>query len=91
MANVSTADFVGGGSSASVTNVTAGFDSVYDLTVSGSDLASFNGTVGLDLAGNALSGSEPSTDETYTVDNSPPVLTSFTQGRHPRVPPMQIH
>lgn len=74
------------------------------LTVSGGDLASYNGVVGLDLAfgggatdarddappapivfgvtdlsGNALLTGEPATDETYTVDNSGPVLASITR------------
>jgi|GEM_PF-3258382 len=81
--NVDAADFaVNGGTTATVSNVsTVTADSVYDVTVSGGDLASFDGTVGLDLAGgqdiadaagNALPAGEPATDETYTVDNSDP-------------------
>src|SRR6185503_11244252 len=57
---------------------------VYDVQVSGGDLASFNGVVGLnfsagmvigDLAGNNIANSEPSTDETYTEDNAAPNVT----------------
>ena len=56
---------------ATVTNVAQVTASTYDVTVSGGDLASFNGTVGLDvsgaqnitdLAGNALPAGEPATD-----------------------------
>ncbi|MEM8639509.1 MAG: Calx-beta domain-containing protein [Cyanobacteria bacterium P01_G01_bin.54] len=85
--NVDTADFaVGGGTSATVTNVTQINASTYDITVSGGDLASFNGTVGLnlsgslniqDLAGNALPIIEPSTDQTYTLDNAAPAAPSI--------------
>jgi hypothetical protein len=61
---------------------------VYDVTVSGGDLANFNGTVGLnlsasqnitDLTGNALPAGEPTTDETYTVDNTAPAFLSLTR------------
>ena len=57
---------------------------LWDVTVSGGDLAGFTGTVGLnlsgtqnitDLAGNALPTTEPTTDDTYTVDNTPPTAT----------------
>ena len=56
----------------------------YTVTVSGGDLAGFNGTVGVDLSatqnitdvgGNPLPAGEPSTDETYTVDNVAPTVT----------------
>gem|GEM_PF-2376867 len=88
--NVGTADFsVNSTSTAGVTNVAVvTANSVYDVTVSGGDLASFNGTVNLnlaggqditDLAGNALPTGEPGTDETYTVDNDAPGLTSFAR------------
>ena len=87
--NVGTTDFtVSGGTTATVTNVSTVSASVYDITVSGGDLASFNGVVGLDLAGaqdiadnagNALPGTEPATDETYTLDNTTPSISSFTR------------
>lgn len=82
VANVTTGDFAVTGTSATVTNVaTVTPDTMFDLTVSGGDLAGFTGTVGIDLAGgqdvtdaagNALPGTEPATDETYTLDNTAP-------------------
>ena len=67
----------------------ADLPSVFDITVSGGDLITYNGTVGLDLAGGqniqnilgtALPAGEPTTDELYTLDNTPPpALTSFTR------------
>lgn len=57
---------------------------MYDLTISGGDLANFNGTVGLDVsasndiqdrAANALAADPPSPDETYLVDNVDPTIT----------------
>jgi LPXTG-site transpeptidase (sortase) family protein len=88
--NVGTGDFTSVGSTASVTNVTAVSTSVYDVTVSGGNLASYNGTVGLglsltptisDLSGTALryrllTGSDV---ELYTVDNNAPTAVSFSQ------------
>ncbi|MEW6085901.1 MAG: sortase [Chloroflexota bacterium] len=83
--NVSAGDFsVNGGTTATVTGVATVSASVYDITVSGGDLAGFNGTVGLDvavgqdiidLASNALPTAEPATDETYDVDNTGPLVT----------------
>ncbi len=78
--NVDAADFVATGTTAglSVTQVTA---LTFDITLSGGDLASLNGTVGLDLAtgsdiqdlaGNVLPAGEPATDETYTLSNAVP-------------------
>jgi ELWxxDGT repeat protein len=85
--NVDTSDFaVNGSTTATVTNVAAVSASQYDVTISGGNLASFNGTVGLnlksgqniaDLAGNALPTVEPATDQTYTLDNVAPSTTSF--------------
>ena len=66
----------------SVAEVTA---STFDVTITGGDLASLNGTVGLnlatsptitDLASNALPNTEPTTDETYLLDNVPPTVTT---------------
>jgi LPXTG-site transpeptidase (sortase) family protein len=84
--NVDTSDFsVNSTSTATVTNVATISTNVYDVTVSGGDLASFNGTVGLDLAGgqnirdlagNALPTSEPTTDDTYTINNNAPAVSS---------------
>lgn len=77
--NIDAADFtITGGTTATITNVTAVSATAYDITISGGDLADFNGTVGLDLApgqtitdpiGNALPTTEPDTDETYTLTN----------------------
>jgi LPXTG-site transpeptidase (sortase) family protein len=85
--NVDTTDFtVNGTTTATVSNVAVVSTSVYDITVSGGDLASFNGTVGLnlaggqniqDLAGNALPAGEPSTDETYIINNLAPIVVSI--------------
>ncbi|MCY2987786.1 MAG: FG-GAP-like repeat-containing protein [Planctomycetota bacterium] len=85
VANVDTADLaVNGTTTATVTNVAVVSSSQYDVTVSGGNLASFNGPVGLnlkagqnitDLAGNALPTTEPTTDETYTLDNTAPTST----------------
>jgi CSLREA domain-containing protein len=93
--NVDVSDFaVNSTSTAAVTAVTPVSASVYDITVSGGDLANYNGTVGLnlaagqniqDLAGNALPAGEPATDETYTVDNTAPSL-SFTRFNPPTSP-----
>jgi len=86
--NVSAGDFtVSGTSTATVTVVGQVSPITYDVTVSGGDLAGFDGTVGLDLAGgqdvadlagNALPPGEPPADETYTVDNDPPGVTGVT-------------
>ncbi len=80
--NVTTGDFsVDSTSTATVTGVSTISASTYDVTVSGGDLATFSGTVGLnlagsqdiqDLAGNALPAGEPTTDETYLVDHIAP-------------------
>ncbi|MBK6792330.1 MAG: lamin tail domain-containing protein [Anaerolineales bacterium] len=57
---------------------------IYDLKVSGGNLASFNGTVSLDLSGAqnivdvggvALSNIQPATDEQYDLDNTIPTVT----------------
>jgi hypothetical protein len=75
--NVDTTDFaVYGTTTAGITNVSAVSTSLYNITVSGGNLASFNGVVGLNLAAgqnitdlvdNSLPSGEPVTDETYTV------------------------
>ncbi len=67
-------------STATITAVAqVGTSNSFEVTVSGGNLASFNGTVGLnlsalnnikDLAGLALPTTEPATDEIYTVSNS---------------------
>ena len=88
--NVGTADFsLNSTTTAGVTGVTpAGDAATYDVTVSGGNLAGFNGDVGLnlaearditDLAGNALPAGEPAIDETYTLSNISPTPTVTTQ------------
>ena len=89
VASVDPADFaVSGSTTATVTNVSAASGSQYDVTVSGGDLAGFEGVVGLDfagsvsvtdLAGNSLPSTEPATDETYTLENVVPSTVSFTR------------
>ncbi|MBX2864379.1 MAG: DUF4347 domain-containing protein [Leptolyngbyaceae cyanobacterium MAG.088] len=84
--NITAADFtVIGGTTATVTGITAINATTYDITVSGNDLVDFNGTVGLDLSntqditdpiGNLLPTVEPETDETYTLIND--VITTPT-------------
>ena len=87
--NVDATDFVvNGGSGSGVTSalpVQGTGEVVYEITVSGGNLVSFNGPVGLDLAAGqnitdlalvALMGDEPATDETYTLDNLAPQITS---------------
>jgi len=86
--NVDVTDFaVDGTATATVTGVSSVSASVYDVTVSGGDLADFNGVVGLDLngaqniqdpVGNALPAGEPATDETYLVDNAAPDIIALT-------------
>jgi hypothetical protein len=84
--NVSADDFEVSGTTA--TGVLAGSGSAYTLTLSGGDLASYNGIVGInlaggqditDLAGNAQPDAEPGTDETYDVRNLAPALASITR------------
>jgi LPXTG-site transpeptidase (sortase) family protein len=77
--NVNTSDFSVNGSTATVTGVLQLTPSTYRLTVSGGDLAGYNGDVGVDLASgqditdlatNPLPTGEPVTDETWAVDNA---------------------
>ena len=77
--NVSASDFTVFGTTATITAVNViTANMVYDLTVSGNDLAGLNGTVGIDLAGgqditdtagNALPAGEPGIDQTYVLIN----------------------
>ena len=92
--NVTESDFVVSGTSADIASVTQVSPDVYDLTVSGGDLDTCSGTVGLDLAAdqdiadlsdNPLPTGEPAVDETYELDNTPPTnptldCTSHTAG-----------
>jgi hypothetical protein len=99
--NVDAADFdVDGSSGAGVTSVALVSDGIYDVTVSGGDLASFNGTAGLNLksgqnitdaAGNPLANGDPATDETYTLDNIiPSVSMSSTSSNPTKTSPIAV-
>ncbi len=77
-ATVDGTDFAVSGSTATVTGVVNTGTNLFQITISGGDLPSTNGAVGLDFApganildraGNVLTVAEPSTDETYTLDN----------------------
>lgn len=84
VANVDAADFSVSGTTATVSNVsTITANSVYDVTVSGGDLATLNGTVTLsfasgqniaDTSANTLSNTLPSAtnDNTFVVNNGTP-------------------
>ncbi len=87
--NVDAADFsinAAPATTAAITAVTPVSASLYEITVSGGDLAAYNGVIGLDLAAgqnitdlanNPLPAGEPAVDETYTVDNSAPLVASL--------------
>lgn len=79
--NVDPTDFAVGGTTGTVSNVNAQSGAVYDVTVSGGDLADLVNTVvslGFaggqniqDSAGNTLANTTPGTNQTYAVDNTP--------------------
>ncbi|HND52840.1 MAG TPA: Ig-like domain-containing protein, partial [Pirellulaceae bacterium] len=84
---VDASDFAASGTTASLA-VAAVSGTQYDVTLAGGNLASLDGTVGLnfapsmaitDLAGNVLPAGEPPTDQTYVVDNTAPTTTSFAR------------
>ncbi|MBN1264731.1 MAG: sortase, partial [Anaerolineales bacterium] len=85
---VEPADFsVNSTSTAGVTAVNAGAAGSYEVTISGGDLGSFTGDVGLnvsdtflvrDLAGNAVPTVEPVIDEIYQVDHTAPVVSDLS-------------
>ncbi|WP_157440988.1 Ig-like domain-containing protein [Aestuariivita boseongensis] len=83
----------GVGVSVSGTTATTSFtqvsSSVFDIRLSGGDLATTNGTVGigvlsnpgtLDVAGNPLANTTPGTNETYTLDNQGGTYTLQSDG-----------
>ena len=85
--NVDAADFTVSGTTATVTNVAPVGDAplAHDVTISGGDLASFNGTVTLGFAsgqnigdenGNALATTRPTqtNDNSYLADNTAPTV-----------------
>ena len=82
--NVDANDFSPTGTTATISNINAIDARTYDITVSGGNLAGFDGIVGLDLAGgqnivdlfnNALPAGEPPIDETYVVSNATTTIT----------------
>ncbi len=84
MVGVDVGDFAASGTSAGILGVTQIGAGVYDVTISGGDLAAYNGMVGLnfaaspvlsDAAGNPFVAAEPVIDETYTVDNIAPAVS----------------
>src|SRR5262249_14018101 len=83
---VDSADFDVTGTTAGVSGVALVSAGVYDVTLSGGDLANLNGTVGRNLAagqditdatGNPLPAGDPTIDQTFSVDNTAPALQSF--------------
>lgn len=86
--NVDALDFTITGTTASITNVSPVSESEFEITLSGGDLPSLDGIVGLDLAPGqditdmgrfALPASEPTIDETYEVSNAELYVVSFTR------------
>ena len=86
--DVSAADFVVTGTTASVENVEPLDARTYLIVLAGGDLENFNGTVGLNLSvdrdisdstGNLVAFEEPPIEETYTVDNTGPALSVVRQ------------
>jgi hypothetical protein len=91
-AAVDAADFTVTGTSGTVSGVAQNSTSIYDVTVSGGDMASVSGTIDLgfaggqnitDTAGNALSNTTPGSEETYTLDNTAPSGYSVTLDQDP--------
>jgi len=89
--NVTHGDFLVTGTTALLIGVTEIYPAVYDLTVSGGDLAGYDGTVGIDLAAgqdiadlsdNPLPSGEPAVDETYLLDNTPPTDPTPASSSH---------
>ncbi|MDI9640121.1 Ig-like domain-containing protein [Geitlerinema splendidum] len=85
--NVDSEDFIVNGSTGIAIALTPVNPSTYDIAISGDNLTNLNGTVGLtlaigqnitDLAGNPLSNSLPTLNQTYTLDNTPPTAIGFT-------------
>ena len=78
-------DFSVSGTTGSITGITQVTENlIFELTLSGGDLADYNGTVAIaldggqniaDESGNALSTKSPAINETYTLDNLCPTVT----------------
>ena len=87
VSNVDVTDFDPTGTSANATNV-SGSGTLYDVTVSGGDLADFSGTVSLGIAsgqnivdaiGTPLTNTTPTgTNQSYVLDNAAPVFENGT-------------
>ncbi|MEO5378180.1 MAG: DUF4347 domain-containing protein, partial [Magnetococcus sp. DMHC-6] len=86
VANLDTTDFVlSGTATGTIASVNTTTGSAYTVTVNG---ISGNGALGLnfaggqdivDTAGNAFSGSAPSTNESYSIDNTAPTVTAINR------------
>ncbi|MEO1210899.1 MAG: hypothetical protein AAFX78_15350 [Cyanobacteria bacterium J06638_20] len=85
-ATVQDADFTVNGVVVNVASVTpVGSNDVFDVVVNDAAIANFNGVVGLDVTGeirdaggNLLDTTEPTTDQTYTLDNTAPAIANIT-------------
>lgn len=102
--NVDASDFrVAGGASATITvvPVQGTGETVFRLTLSGGNLASHEGTVGIDLspsgnitdvAGNPLRLVEPAVDEIYSLDHTAPTIedVNVADGNHSIVKSIDI-
>ncbi|PJE53347.1 DUF4347 domain-containing protein, partial [Marinomonas sp. BSi20584] len=84
--NVSMDDFEISGDVTGAISAVSGSGSSYTVTVSnivGDGALGLNFNSGqniIDIAGNALAGTEPATDESYTIDNTLPTVTSISRG-----------
>ncbi|WP_369921082.1 DUF4347 domain-containing protein [Marinomonas polaris] len=84
--NVSMDDFEISGDVTGAISAVSGSGSSYTVTVSnivgdGALGLNFNSGQNItDIAGNALAGTEPATDESYTIDNTLPTVTSISRG-----------
>lgn len=91
--NVGSADFSVSGPSGASLGVAQTSSAIYDVTVSGGDLATLTGAVSLgfaggqdvtDSAGNALTNTTPTgANESYTLDNTAPAGYSVTLDQDP--------
>ena len=86
VANVTADDFEISGDVTGTISAVSGSGSSYTVTVAS---IMGDGALGLsfksgqnitDAAGNALAGTEPTTDESYTIDNTLPTVTSISRG-----------
>jgi ELWxxDGT repeat protein len=91
--NVDASDFTVTGTTALISApITSDGGLTYGITISGGNLASLNGVVGLDLAntqdiedlsGNSLADGDPAIDETYVLDNIAPNTQIESQPANP--------